>query len=126
MRLIAIVEDDKLLAVTYKQAIEDDGRWRTLVVGDGQDALHQLPGAHPDLILLDYALPGLDGASLYHLLRARPETATTPVLIVTASHEWELRRAGLEPLEYLRKPFELDQLLRAIETLLAHPPTHRS
>lgn len=124
--LIAIVEDDQTLAITFQRALEEEGGWQTLVVGDGEEALHQLPEARPDLILLDLTLPGLDGATLYRLLRARPVTALTPILIVTASPDWKLRRAGLEPREYLHKPFELDTLLSAIESLLANPPAHRA
>lgn len=120
--LIAIVEDDRTLAITYQRALEDEGGWQTFIICDGQEALRQVPEAHPDLILLDLKLPGLDGASLYRLLRALPATACTPILIVTASQDWKLRRDGLEPREYLRKPFQLDKLLSAIESLLADPP----
>ena len=122
--LIAIVEDDRPLATTYQQVLEQEGGWQTLIVCDGEEALRQLPQTRPDLILLDYNLPGLDGATLYRLLRARPPTALTPILIVTASPDWVLRRAGLEPREYLHKPFDLDDLLAAIESLLVHPPAH--
>lgn len=122
--LIAIVEDDRTLAATYQRALEEEGGWQTLTFSDGEEALRQLPEARPDLILLDLTLPGVDGATLYRLLRARPRTALTPILIVTASQDWMLRRAGLEPREFLRKPFELDTLLAAIESLLANPPAH--
>jgi len=97
---------------------EEERGWDTMVVGDGQEALRVLPEAHPDMILLDMTLPGLDGISLYRMLRARRETATTPILIVTAHHAWELQRNGLEPHQLLRKPFDIDELLTAIETLM--------
>jgi DNA-binding response OmpR family regulator len=121
-QLIAIVEDDQTLAGTYQQVLEEEGGWRTLVVDDGEEALHRLPELHPDLILLDMMLPGLDGAALYRLLRARPETARTPILIVTASQVWKLHRVGLEPSAYLHKPFEVADLLSAVAALLADPP----
>ena len=121
-RLIAIVEDDRTTAATYQHLLEEEGGWRTLVLSDGEEALHRLPEARPDLILLDMTLPGLDGASLYRLLRARPETAHTPILIVTASQDWKLRRVGLEPRAYLRKPFNIADLLGAVEALLKSGP----
>lgn len=124
--LIAIVEDDRALATTYQHVLEEEGGWQTLTFSDGEEALRQLPEVRPDLILLDFTLPGVDGATLYRLLRVRPLTASTPILIVTASQDWMLRRAGLEPREFLRKPFELDTLLAAIESLLANPPAHQS
>jgi two-component system, chemotaxis family, chemotaxis protein CheY len=122
-RLIAIVEDDDTLAMTFRQALEEERGWSTMVVGDGEEALHVLPAARPDMILLDMTLPGLDGVSLYRMLRGRRETLETPILIVTASHEWELQRRGLEPLQLLRKPFDLDDLFHAIESLLQDVPS---
>src|SRR5689334_1504404 len=94
-RLIDIVEDDDTLASTFQQVLEEERGWSTMVVGDGEEALRILPAARPDMILLDVTLPGLDGVSLYRMLRGRRETAATPILIVTASHEWELQRLGL-------------------------------
>jgi two-component system, chemotaxis family, chemotaxis protein CheY len=117
-RLIAIVEDDDTLATTFQQVLEDERGWETVVLGDGAEAMRVLPETRPDMILLDVTLPGLDGVSLYRMLRGRRETWSIPILIVTASHEWELQRLGLEPGQLLRKPFELDDLLAAIERLL--------
>lgn len=122
-RLIAIVEDDDLLASTCRQALEQERGWTSLVLGDGEEALRVLPTARPDIILLDVTLPGLDGVSLYRMLRGRRETRDTPILIVTASHDWELQRLGLEPHQWLRKPFDLDDLLAAMERLLREAPT---
>jgi DNA-binding response OmpR family regulator len=121
--LIAIVEDDSILASTFQQVLEEERGWDTMVVGDGEEALHVLPSAQPDMILLDVTLPGLDGVSLYRMLRGRRETWATPILIVTASHEWELQRLGLEANALLRKPFDIDDLLAAVERLLNERPT---
>jgi DNA-binding response OmpR family regulator len=121
--LIAIVEDDTMLASTFQQVLEEERGWETMVVGDGAEALHVLPSAQPDMILLDVTLPGLDGVSLYRMLRGRRETWATPILIVTASHEWELQRLGLEAHALLRKPFDLDDLLAAVEKLLHDRPS---
>lgn len=122
-RLIAIVEDDGMLAAMFRQALEEERGWATLVLSDGAEALRVLPVARPDMILLDMTLPGLDGVSLFRMLRGRRETSSTPILIVTARHEWELRRLGLEPHQWLRKPFDLDDLLAAVERLLREAPT---
>ena len=120
--LIAIVEDDATLASTFKQVLEEERGWETVIFGDGEVALHTLPAAQPDMILLDVSLPGLDGISLYRMLRARRETFATPILIVTASQDWELQRLGLKADALLRKPFEIDDLLVAVENLLREPP----
>jgi DNA-binding response OmpR family regulator len=116
--LIAIVEDDDALANIFKQALKQERGWDAIVLGDGQEALRRLPEVRPDMILLDVALPGLDGISLYRMLRGRPETQDTPILIVTGYPDWEVRRHGLEPRQFLRKPCEIDELLSAVEQLL--------
>lgn len=121
-KLIAIVEDDETLAKTFQDVLEVESGLATRVLGDGEEAMRVLPALRPDLIVLDVKLPGLDGISLYRMLRARRETGTTPILIVTASAEWELQRHGLDPVRLLRKPFELDDLLSAVTTLLGERP----
>lgn len=121
-KLIAVVEDDEILAQTFCEVLQEERGWATLVLGDGEDALRVLPEIRPDMILLDMTLPGLDGVSLYRMLRARRETAATPILIVTGSHEWELQRVGLEPGQLLRKPFNVEDLIIAVEALLQDSP----
>jgi DNA-binding response OmpR family regulator len=118
-KLIAIVEDDFSLAMTFRELLEEERGWKTLLLSDGEEALRVLPETRPDMILLDMNLPGLDGISLYRMLRARRETCSTPILIVTASHQWELQRNGLVSCQLMRKPFDLGELLLAVETLLA-------
>jgi DNA-binding response OmpR family regulator len=73
-------------------------------------------GAH--LILLDVGLPNLDGASLYKILRGHSNTKNTPIIVITGSHDWELHRMGLQEGLLLRKPFEMDELVRMIQALL--------
>jgi len=118
-KLIAIVEDDASLADMFRDMLNLSGRWRLQFFTDGQDARARLPELDADLILLDMTLPGLDGVSLYKLLRGHHKTKETPIIVITASYDWELRRMGLPAGLLLRKPFEMRDLLLMVQALLA-------
>ncbi len=117
-KLIAIVEDDAKLAVMFCDMLSQAGGWRLHVFSDGQDAKARLPDLGANLILLDVNLPNLDGASLYKILRGHSNTKNTPIIVITGSYDWELHRMGLQTGLLLRKPFEMDELLRMISALL--------
>ncbi len=120
-KLIAIVEDDPNVAELLHDSLQQanhDGRWCLHTFTDGQDAKDHLPELGADLILLDVKLPNLDGASLYKILRGHTSTKHTPIIVITASHEWELHRMGLQTGLLLRKPFNVQELLFMISALL--------
>ena len=117
-KLIAIVEDDAKLAVMFCDMLNHVGKWRLHVFSDGQDAKARLPEIGANLILLDVGLPNLDGASLYKILRGHSNTKNTPIIVITGSYDWELHRMGLQTGLLLRKPFEMNELLRMIQALL--------
>lgn len=116
--LIAIVEDDAALAGMFWDMLGCVGNWRLHIFSDGQEARTSLPELRADLILLDVGLPNLDGASLYKILRGHSNTKNTPIIVITGSHDWELHRMGLQTGLLLRKPFEMEELLRMIRALL--------
>jgi DNA-binding response OmpR family regulator len=117
-KLIAVVEDDPDLADLFRDSMKDQAHWRLLFFPDGQIAKNTLPELQPDLILLDVGLPNLDGGSLYKILRGHSRTRHTPIIVITGSHDWELRRMGLQTGLFLRKPFKLQELLFIMHALL--------
>ena len=117
-KLIAIVEDDAKLAVMFCDMLGHVGSWRLQIFSDGQDARTRLPELGAHLILLDVGLPNLDGVSLYKILRGHNKTKTTPIIVITASYDWELHRMGLQSGLLLHKPFRMDELLRMVHALL--------
>lgn len=119
-RLIAIVEDDVQLITLFRDMLEREGRWQLHFFCDGQDAGTQLPELGAHLILLDVGLPNLDGVSLYKMLRGHSKTRSTPIIIITGSHEWELQRMGLQTGLLLRKPFHVRELLFMIQAVLGN------
>jgi DNA-binding response OmpR family regulator len=116
--LIAIVEDDARLAAMFRDLLGCVGNWRLHIFSDGQVARTSLPELKADLILLDVGLPNLDGASLFKILRGHSNTKNTPIIVITGSHDWELHRMGVQTGLLLRKPFEMEELLRMIKALL--------
>ena len=117
-KLIAVVEDDPLLAELFYNILEGFGQWRLQIFSDGQSAKAQLPEIGAHLILLDVGLPDLDGVSLYKILRGHSNTKNIPIVIITGSYEWELHRMGLQTGLLLRKPFNVHELLNIVEALL--------
>lgn len=118
-KLIAIVEDDAALTELYCDMLNAAGNWKARFFSDGLDAAARLPELDADIILLDMSLPGLDGVSLYKQLRGHHRTKDTPIIVITASYDWELRRLGLHTGLLLHKPFQMHELLLMIQTLLA-------
>ena len=115
MKLL-LVEDDPSMQATLQRTLSRRGMDVTCC-GDGRQALAAWQGSHPDVVMLDLTLPGLDGLQV--LEQARRAGLTTPVLILTARGTVRDRIIGLNTGadDYLPKPFDLDELdarLRAL------------
>ncbi|HLK10634.1 MAG TPA: response regulator [Candidatus Binatia bacterium] len=82
--LVLIVDDHADIRVICAKALEKAG-YRTVTAGSGDDALATLGAGTPDLIVLDLMMPGMDGFTTAHMLRSRPETAHTPIIVLTAA-----------------------------------------
>lgn len=102
----------------FQDVLGQAGKWQLHLFTDGQSAKDQIPELAPQLILLDVGLPGLDGASLYKILRGHSNTRNTPIIVITGSHDWELHRMGLQSGLLLRKPFQMKELLFMVQALL--------
>jgi len=87
---------------------------------DGQDALAVALQEHPDLILSDIMMPGLNGFGLLKVLRSSPETRTTPFILLSAKAGEEARVEGLlaGADDYLAKPFSARELIARVHTHL--------
>jgi CheY-like chemotaxis protein len=120
-RHILIVEDDPLTAGVMRNALELEGDpdWSVVVAGEGARALELAAGTPPDVVLLDVRLPGLDGGEVYRQLRASHSTGRTRVLFLTAGTSLDLYRRGIDDGVLLRKPFDVQELVRLVRALLA-------
>lgn len=90
---------------------------------DGVDALEQVGSNVPDLVLLDIAMPRLDGLGVCRALRSDPTTANIPVLFYTASvaEEWEEEVARLGGCKVLVKPVDPHDVAQEVDSLIGPP-----
>jgi DNA-binding response OmpR family regulator len=114
---VLVVEDDRRLARLIAEVLADEG-FVTSTVYDAPSALEALVKGEWDVAILDRMLPGMDGAEVVRLARARG--STVPVLILTARDAVDDRVEGLESGadDYLVKPFAFAELLARVRALL--------
>jgi two-component system phosphate regulon response regulator PhoB len=119
MPRILIVEDESSLVVLLRYNLEAEG-YEVEAVGRGDEADLRLKEHLPDLVLLDWMLPGLSGIELMRRLRQRPETQNLPVIMMTARGEEAERVRGLKlgADDYVVKPFSVPELMARVRTLL--------
>jgi two-component system response regulator MprA len=113
---ILVVEDDHGIADTLRRGLIFEG-YRVTVAYDGQAALASARDQPPDLVVLDWMLPGLDGLEVCKRLRAASDV---PILMLTAKDSIPDRVEGLDAGadDYLVKPFAFDELLARVRALL--------
>lgn len=114
------VEDDESNALLVRRALEQHSGVVVRSVGSVAEAGREIWPVPPALVLLDLDLPDGSGLDLLRELRARPETAGTPVIVVTADATEVTRRRVLEEGadDLLTKPLDLQRLLRVIKSAL--------
>lgn len=98
--------------------------FNVLTAANGRQALSLIESRRPDLVLLDLMLPDIDGFGVCEILRRQPETATVPIIIVTAWSTSDARHLGLElgALDYLTKPFSPKELVERVQRTLGLKP----
>ena len=111
---VLVVEDDDAVRTVLALTLLDEG-YSVRQAGDAAEGMAILRVWRPDAILLDVELPGPDGWAFRREQRAFPGAAAVPVIVVSASHRVMAPSAELIPAAVLTKPFELDELLAAVE-----------
>ena len=114
-----LVVDDVPQNVRLLEAVLVPRGYEVLTAHDGIAALELVESEHPDLILLDVMMPGLDGYAVCSHLREHDDTAVLPVIMVTSSIGQEKTRAieaGAD--DFIPKPFNHDELLTRVRSLL--------
>ncbi len=118
-KTILIVEDDTDLAWTLTQFFREETSYVTMWTHKGSEALQVMKGTRPDLLLLDYRLPDMNGLELYDQLSEGNVQAAIPAILVTANLGRLQREVGKRTMLGIDKPFDLDTLREAIDKLLA-------
>jgi two-component system, OmpR family, phosphate regulon response regulator PhoB len=123
---VLIVEDEEPLTLLLRYNLEAEG-YAVDSVARGDEAEIRLREEVPDIVLLDWMLPGLSGIELCRRIRVRPETERLPVIMLTARGEEGDRIRGLSTGadDYIVKPFSVPELLARIRALLRRTkPAH--
>lgn len=121
-KVILIIEDDEDVGSFLAVALQQETPYHPIVVTDGFAALKTVHGVKPDLIILDYHLPHMNGLDVYDQLRARPELADVPAILMTAGVGMPRHALEKRKLVGLNKPLELSSFLEMIDKLLTHEP----
>jgi CheY-like chemotaxis protein len=119
MTTILIIEDEAPIRENLRQLLQLEG-YTVLEAADGVSGIEAAFKSHPDLVLCDILMPGVDGYGVLAELRGTPDMAVTPFVFLTASANLEDRaqalRRGAD--DYLIKPVKIADLLAAIKQQL--------
>ena len=116
---IIIVEDDEDIAALIAYHLERQ-EWKCTLVHNGTEGWELIRRQHPDFVILDLMLPGMDGMQIFREMKAHPHTAEIPTLFLTARTETEQRLEGLQlgADDYMSKPFSSKELVLRIRNIL--------
>jgi len=119
-KTVLVVDDDVELRAILRIALEDEG-FNFDSAGNGLAALQKVRKQTPDLVILDLNMPRMGGEELLYAWRAGVETRGVPVIVITATSD-ALRPTDLGVEAVFAKPFDVEQLLGCVRSLLALPP----
>ncbi len=120
MKRVLLAEDDPDTATAIKATLEEGLPIAVDHVTNGALVLDQISATHPDLVILDVSMPGLNGIDVFDLLRGSASFVDVPVLFLTAMPdraEQAFARFGISAV--MAKPFDSDALVRRVDDLLA-------
>lgn len=122
---VLLCDDEEVLRQLVRATL-GNGEYTIVEAADGDESLELARETQPDLIVLDMMMPGRSGLEVLRELRADPETAATPVIMLTArareSDRNEAASAGAD--RYLAKPFSPLELIAVVEELLVNGRRH--
>lgn len=119
MKTILIVDDERDITDVVAATLEDEG-YRVLTAHDGLDGLRCLSRAKPDMVICDFMMPLMDGASMCHRIHEDPRYKDVAFVIASVMDERAIGRDFGSYDGYIRKPFRLVALVDLVRrTLLA-------
>jgi CheY-like chemotaxis protein len=123
---ILVVDDHPDTLTLIVRALQGEDQYTIGKATSGPEALRMIDEQMPDLLVLDYKMTGMDGMAVVKILRAKPETQSLAVLMLTSMADEPSTRAGFEAgvTDYVTKPFSIPQLTARVRACLAR--THLS
>lgn len=122
MPKVLVVDDSLSVRKVVEKALEGR-RLEVLSAASGAEAMERIERERPDLVVCDVLLPDRDGYQICQFVRTRPETAQTPVLLISGVVNSTVlaRAAEVQSSDVMFKPFASDELVRKIDRLLERP-----
>lgn len=115
-QVILLIEDNEDIAEFMSMALTEELRCRCVLARDGFEAVERTTTLVPDLLIIDYQLPGMDGLELYDRFQKREELQRVPTLFMSANlPTHELGKRGVF---FLTKPFVVEELLQRVQVIL--------
>jgi two-component system alkaline phosphatase synthesis response regulator PhoP len=116
---ILVVDDEMYIVNILDFTLAGEG-WEVVSANNGEDALRTLLKFEPDLVILDVMMPRIDGVEVCRAIKAREESADTPVIMLSAKDREKDKEEALEAGAdlYLTKPFSPGRLVSEIRNLL--------
>lgn len=121
MKTILIVDDERDITDVVTATLEDEG-YRVLTAHNGLDGLKCLSRATPDMVISDFMMPLMDGATMCQRIHNDPKFKDIPFVIASVMDERAIGRDFGTYDGYIRKPFRLVALVKLVKTLLARQP----
>jgi len=115
-KTVLLVEDDAAIAELLVQIIVQETPYRVFAVPDGLQALKMVDNIRPNLLLLDYWLPTIHGIELYDRLCAVKGLTQIPTIMLSVNPP--LQEIKKRKITYMKKPFDVGQLVQTIQTLM--------
>jgi putative two-component system response regulator len=119
VKRVLIAEDDPDTAAAIRATLEQRLRVSVDHVTNGALVLDQISATHPDLVILDVSMPGLNGIDVFDLLRGSPSFVDVPVLFLTAMPDRAEQALAHFGVDVMAKPFDADALVARVDDLLA-------
>ncbi|MBI5555675.1 MAG: response regulator [Elusimicrobia bacterium] len=118
-KTILVVDDDPFISTIICEALQGDG-YKIEKASDGEEALAKIEKLVPDLVIMDYMLPKMDGPQVCRKVKDNPQIKYVPIIMVTAvtdvKEKVQLLEGGAE--DYIVKPFDLEELLARVKVVL--------
>ncbi len=122
---VLVVEDDEMTRTYLVRVLRIEGHDVSSAV-DGADALEQIAAGAPDLVLLDVAMPGVNGIEVCRRLKADPSTEPIPILILSGltDRDSRIRGVAVGANDYLTKPIDREDLVLRVRNALRMKSLH--
>jgi len=113
-----LIVDDEFGILEVLESILSDAGFKVISAINGQDALTRLRETMPDLVIVDFMMPLLDGAGVIKAMRADEKFSAVPVIVASALPEKAISERCVGYQAFVRKPFKTERLMEEISRLL--------